>query len=138
MKTPFASPRLAVALVTLLDSMAFAAKNPAPSTKVVDAYSKYVCFVMLEVAQGTPEDRKACEKDVGEAFVQVYPSLSAAERKELEQIPATWAALQKEWAGLDEAQRNQVRAEWAQMIQAQMEADMATGGAGQGQDNPQP
>jgi hypothetical protein len=131
MKIPFASPRLAAALVTLLGSMAFAAKNPAPSAKVVDAYSKYVCFVMLEVASGTPEDRRACEKDVGEALVQVYPSLPAEERKDLDQIPATWAALQKEWASLDEAQRNQVRAEWAQMLQSQMEADTATGGAGQ-------
>jgi hypothetical protein len=130
MKTPLASPRLAVALVTLLGSMAFAAKNPSPSTKVVDAYSKYVCFVMLEVASGTPADRKACEKDVGASLVEIYPSLSAAERMELEQIPATWATLQKEWARLDETQRNQIRAEWAQMIQAQMEADTATGGAG--------
>jgi hypothetical protein len=131
MKTPLASPRLAVALVTLLGSMAFAAKNPAPSAKVIDAYSEYVCFVMLEVASGTPEDRRACEKDVGESLVQVYPSLSAEERKELEQIPATWAALQVEWARLDEAQRSQIRAEWAQMIQAQMEADTAMGGSGQ-------
>jgi hypothetical protein len=130
MKTPLASPRLAFALATLLGSLAFAAKSPAPSARIVDAYSKYVCFVMLEVASGTPEERKTCEKDVGESLVQVYPSLSAAERLELEQIPATWATLQKEWAGLDEAQRAQVRAEWAQMIQAQMEADTATGGSG--------
>jgi hypothetical protein len=131
MKTPLASPRLAVALVTLLGSMAFAAKSPAPSAKVVDAYSQYICFVMLEVASGTPEDRQACEKDVGESLVQIYPSMSAEERKELEQIPATWATLQTEWARLDEAQRSQVRAEWAQMIRAQMEADTATGGSGQ-------
>lgn len=131
MKTPFASPRLAAALLTLVGSLAFAAKNPAPSDKIVSAYSKYVCFVMLEVASGTAEDRKACEKDMGQSLVQLYPKLTAEERLELEQIPAVWSKLQAEWSKLDEGQRDQVRAEWAQMLQAQMEADTATGGSGQ-------
>jgi hypothetical protein len=131
MKLPVASARLSFALVTLLGSMAFAAaRQPTPSAKVVNAYSKYVCFMMMEVAKGTPKDRQVCEKDIGESLVQLYPRMTAAERLELEQMPANWARLQKEWARLDETQRDQVRTEWARMIQFELEADTATGGSG--------
>jgi hypothetical protein len=137
MKTSRMSPRLLVLLVLLvallgLGSSGVHAQGAAPSEKVVNAYSQYVCFVLFEVASGTPAERQACQKEVGEALVQSYPRMSAEERAQLEQIPAEWATLRESWANLDESERDMVRAQWALMLQAELDGgDTAVGGAGQ-------
>ncbi len=134
MKTPSVFPRLVVVLVVLLGFGAFAAEGGKPSGKVVAAYSNYVCFVLFEVAGGTPEEQRLCEEEVGEALVEAYPQLSAEEREQLARMPAEWATLQESWSRLDEAERELLRAQWALMLQAELgEDDSAVGGAGQAQ-----
>lgn len=132
MKTPSVFPRLVVALVALVGFGAFAAEGEKPRKEVVNAYSNYVCFVLFEVAGGTPEEQRQCEKEVGEALVEAYPQLSAEEREQLAQMPAEWAMLQESWSRLDESEKELLRAQWALMLQAELEeGDTAVGGAGQ-------
>jgi hypothetical protein len=137
MKTPSAFPRLLVALVALLGFRAFAAEETRPDKKVVDAYSNYVCFVLFQVAEGTPAEKRQCHEEVGEAIVEAWSAMSAEERAQLARMPSEWAMLQESWARLDEAEKDLLRAQWAMMLQAELgEGDTAVGGAGQGEETP--
>ncbi|NSW56228.1 MAG: hypothetical protein HPY44_09450 [Armatimonadetes bacterium] len=91
--------------------------NPPLTRQVTDALVEMVVFMVAEATgteglAATPEMRDEFAADLAAQ----WPALAPEEQAEASKLPIQWAALRVVWPTLDEEQKTQLRASWAEQF----------------------
>jgi hypothetical protein len=92
--------------------------NPPLTRQASDAFAEFFCFMASE-ATGKPVQADEKFKTAwAERMRQQYPRLGADAHRGFAEMPSAWAGLKLAWPTLPETEKNRLRNQWRQQLQA--------------------
>lgn len=86
------------------------AGDPALTNQSMAAFGEWLLFAVDP--ENPPVVSAQLAQILDKAVEDLYPTLDAAQRTQLAQLPLNWASLRKQWPALETAQREQLQAKW--------------------------